>query len=643
MKMKEKKIIKKTIEIYKNRWFIFFATGFFIVSFFLIIFVVGTDAYYKDKILPRVRVNNIVLAGKTFEEGMQALEMATDNFTREGIFFKYKNKEVIVPSIISSTGDPDLSKEIFSFDLEKAIEEAYSIGRSDNPWVNVREKIITLFKGREIELHYYLNKDELKDILVNNFSFIEDPGSDAGLNVEFKLGKYSIEVEPEKLGRSFDYDLAVGDARKSLSTFSPDHIEMYMKTDYPTIKKDKIKEIIPKMEKVLNIAPINLSFSCQVDEVEDEFCENKKNVKIKEADFIEWVGIAKRADEAIIVLNKEVVNSYLEVLAEDQDLPAKDARFKIENDKVSEFQESEDGIIINIKKTLSNIEKGIFIEATSTVDIVMEKDLAKNNMGDVNDFGISSLVGVGVSNFSGSPSNRRHNISVGAKTLDGLLIKPGEEFSLVTSLGDIDEKTGYLPELVIKGNKTVPEYGGGLCQVATTAFRLALDSGISITQRRSHAYRVSYYEPAGTDATIYVPWPDLKFVNDTEKHLLLQTRIEGDDLIFEFWGTDDGRQVEMTEPRIYNIVQPGPTKIIETEDLEPGEKECTESSHNGAEAEFTRKIVYSNGEEKEELWSSKYRPWQAVCLVGKEPDSEDEILIEEEDKILEQIEQENTE
>ena len=157
MKIKEQKIIKKTIEIYKNRWFIFFATGFFIVSFFLIIFIVGIDAYYKDKILPRVRVNNIVLAGKTFKEGMQAMEMATDNFMREGIFFKYKNKEVIVPSIISSTGDPDLSKEIFSFDLEKAIEEAYSIGRKDNPWVNVKEKLVTLFKGREIELHYYLN------------------------------------------------------------------------------------------------------------------------------------------------------------------------------------------------------------------------------------------------------------------------------------------------------------------------------------------------------------------------------------------------------------------------------------------------------------------------------------------------------
>jgi vancomycin resistance protein YoaR len=637
-----KKRFKKIIEIFKNRWFIFFATGFFIVSFFFVVFIMGIEVYYKDKILPRVKVNNMVLAGKTFEEGVQALEMATDSFIREGVFFKYKNKEVVVPPIISSTGDPDMSKEIFSFELERAIKEAYSAGRSNDFWDNVKVKFATLFGGKTIELHYYLNKDELKDILLSNFSSIEDPGGDAGLDIEHKNGKYNIEVRPEKLGRSFDYDIAISDTIKSLSTFSSSPIEMYMRTDYPAIKKDKMEKMIPEMEKILNIAPLILSFSCQADD-EKEFCKDKKNIKITEKEFVEWIEMGKKNGEAIIVANKEVINDYLENLAEENDLPAKDARFKIEDERVSEFQESEDGIVINMKKSISNIEKSIFINSTSTTEIVMEKDLAKNNMSDVNDFGISELVGVGVSSFSGSPKNRRHNISVGAKTLDGLLIKPGEEFSLVTSLGDIDKKSGYLPELVIKGNKTVPEYGGGLCQVATTAFRLALNSGISITQRRPHAYRVSYYEPAGTDATIYVPWPDLKFINDTEKHLLLQTRIDGDDLIFEFWGTKDGRQVEMTEPRIYNIVSAGPTKIIETEDLKPGEKECTESSHNGADAEFTRKIIYSDGREEEELWFSKYRPWQAVCLVGKEPEGEDDILSEEEGKILEQIEEENKE
>ena len=188
-------------------------------------------------------------------------------------------------------------------------------------------------------------------------------------------------------------------------------------------------------------------------------------------------------------------------------------------------------------------------------------------------------------------------------------------------MGEIDGSNGYLTELVIKGDKTVPEYGGGLCQVGTTVFRGALDSGLPITERRNHSYRVSYYEPAGTDATIYDPAPDFKFVNDTGNYILIQSRVEGDDLYFDFWGVNDGRIASTTDPVIYNIVKPPPTKIIETDSLAPGEKKCTESAHSGADAYFDYTVIYPENSTttpiKTRRFSSHYIPWQAVCLVGK--------------------------
>jgi len=114
---------------------------------------------------------------------------------------------------------------------------------------------------------------------------------------------------------------------------------------------------------------------------------------------------------------------------------------------------------------------------------------------------------------------------------------------------------------------------------------------------------------------------DLKFINDTPAYLLLQTKIEGENLIFELWGTSDGRKVEITKPKIYNFVSPGPTKLLETEDLPPGEKKCTERAHTGADAEFSRTITFANGEVKTETWKSHYVPWAAVCLIGKAPAS----------------------
>lgn len=620
--MDETKKINKIVKILKNRWFIFFATGFFM---FILLFgsaIFAFESYYKDKIYPGIKVDDVVLGGKTYDDGLKDVRRITDILIRQGLFFSYKDKEVVVSSIITSAEDPDIFKEVFYFDLNSIVNDAYKIGRSGNKFRDLKDQFLALLGGKTINSHYFLNEEELLDILKNNFSSMEDPGKDATLDINFKNNKFVVNVESEKLGKSFDYKLAIQKSKINLANFKADKIELYMKTDYPVVKKDKADRLVLDVEKILNLYPIELSFYCPDNEIENSPCANKEIIKVSRQDFIDWISFTKQADEILISTNKEVINNYLKDIAAKADIQARDAKFMIEDGKVSEFQESKDGSIVSIEKTIKNIEDNIFMGATSTAQIIMEKALAKNSVADVNDLGINELIGVGKSNFAGSPANRRHNIKVGAETLNGLLIAPNEEFQLVPSLGSIDSTAGYLQELVIKGTKTVPEYGGGLCQIATTAFRVALDSGLPILERRSHAYRVSYYEPAGTDATIYDPKPDFRFMNNTGHYLLLKTRIEKDDLFFELWGTADGRKVEMTEPKISNIISPGPTKIIETEDLKPGEKKCTETSHNGADAEFTRTITYLDGTKDEEVWFSKYRPWQAVCLVGKEKEIE---------------------
>jgi len=242
-------------------------------------------------------------------------------------------------------------------------------------------------------------------------------------------------------------------------------------------------------------------------------------------------------------------------------------------------------------------------------------------------YGIKEIIGIGESNFAGSPKNRRHNIALGAKSVDGVIVPAGEEFSLLKTLGAIDSSTGYLPELVIKGNKTMPEFGGGLCQIGTTAFRGTLAAGLPVTERQNHSYRVSYYERDGAgnnigpgkDATIYDPAPDYKFLNDTGAGVLIRTAIKGDRLIFTFWGKSDGRKAEQTAARVYNVVPPPEKKIVETADLKPGEVKCTEKPHPGSNAVFTYTVTFPDGTTKKRDFTSYYRPWQEVCLVGIDP------------------------
>ncbi|OGY37241.1 MAG: hypothetical protein A3E36_00950 [Candidatus Andersenbacteria bacterium RIFCSPHIGHO2_12_FULL_45_11b] len=159
-----------------------------------------------------------------------------------------------------------------------------------------------------------------------------------------------------------------------------------------------------------------------------------------------------------------------------------------------------------------------------------------------------NLLTTGTTSFAGSPKNRVHNIIVGTEKFNGVVVMPGETFSFNNYLGAVDAENGYLPELVIKENVTTPEFGGGICQVSTTAFRAAMYAGLQVTERHNHSYPVSYYGAPGFDATVYEPSPDFKFKNDMKTPILLKTSVVGTKVNFEVWGTSDGRAVKINGP-----------------------------------------------------------------------------------------------
>ncbi len=270
-----------------------------------------------------------------------------------------------------------------------------------------------------------------------------------------------------------------------------------------------------------------------------------------------------RLDENISV-DSDAIRSYVEDLARKVNRDPADAKFKVENGIVGTFEEARSGISLDIEKSTGVISDAITKELLAAT-LPFESIKPEVNYADINNMGISALIGEGTSNFKGSPANRIHNIKVATERYNGLLIKPGEEFSFVKHLGEVDGEHGYLPELVIKKNVTEAEFGGGICQVSSTAFRAAIYSGMEITARRNHAYPVSYYNPQGMDASVYVPNPDMRFINNTPGYILIQTKIEGTQLTFSFYGTDDGRSIKVDGPRIIEKQPDGSLKATFTQ------------------------------------------------------------------------------
>lgn len=205
------------------------------------------------------------------------------------------------------------------------------------------------------------------------------------------------------------------------------------------------------------------------------------------------------------------------------------------------------------------------IHSTLRIPLVAEATPAKVSRDSISQLGLHAKISEGKTNFRGSPKNRIFNIYRAIEQFDGIVIAPGEEFSFVKYLGDVDGEHGYLPELVIKNNRTEPEFGGGICQVSTTVFRAALFAGLEITERKNHAYPVQYYRPYGMDATIYIPRPDLKFKNNTPGSILMLPKIVGTELSFTFYGTNDDRVTTIDGPHILESNPDGSMRTIFTQ------------------------------------------------------------------------------
>jgi vancomycin resistance protein YoaR len=269
-------------------------------------------------------------------------------------------------------------------------------------------------------------------------------------------------------------------------------------------------------------------------------------------------------------IDEEKVGASLSELALRTEITPKDAVFTgDENGNITLATKEVYGFVIDQEKAKKLIADEIRMSNHSplVINIPGQSVEPKIKASDIDKLGIKELLGVGTTNFKGSPKNRVYNIKRALEQFQSVMVAPGEEFSFVHYLGEVDGEHGYLPELVIRNNKTEPEFGGGICQVSSTVFRAAIYSGLKITERRNHSYAVQYYKPYGMDATIYVPRPDFKFKNTTDNYIMMQSVIEGDILTFRFFGTKDGRTTTVDGPHILERGGDGSMRTVFTQEV----------------------------------------------------------------------------
>ena len=155
----------------------------------------------------------------------------------------------------------------------------------------------------------------------------------------------------------------------------------------------------------------------------------------------------------------------------------------------------------------------------------------------------------------------------------GVLIPPGAEFSFNRVSGFITLEKGYRKTQVIIGGEVKEGVGGGVCQSSTTVYRGIVNAGFPVLERRSHSLDVVYYHQYGygIDATVYQETgQDLRFINDTPGYLLMNAIMAPHfETLIEFYGTSDGRRVEL-EPVVskYPLQKSWYWRVIKGDEVE---------------------------------------------------------------------------
>jgi vancomycin resistance protein YoaR len=153
------------------------------------------------------------------------------------------------------------------------------------------------------------------------------------------------------------------------------------------------------------------------------------------------------------------------------------------------------------------------------------------------------------------------NIHLAADILDGAIVMPGEEFSLNGRVGERTAERGFVQAPVIYEGRFTSDIGGGTSQLATTTFNAAFFAGFPFVEYQPHSYYISRY-PMGREATVSFPKPDLRFVNDLDRPVLIVTSYTGSSITVDIWGRQQGRTVTATQPQVTSRSGGGFTVVV---------------------------------------------------------------------------------
>lgn len=571
--------------------------------------IVGSRILYAGRIFPGVTVAGIDVGGLRPQEAARRISQDVGYPTNGKILMRDGDR--IWPATPMQLG--------LSLDPQASADSAYEIGRTG--WIvnQIQAQFYAWYSGHNLLPSFVFDQRAAYAYLDALAREIDKPTIEASI----ALKGTEVEVLPGQIGRTLDVPRSLILVSLQLQSLRDGVVDLAINESAPVII-DASKQA--EQARMMLSEPLTFTLPAQ-DSGLGPWTIDPQTL----ASMLVFERVKNGDSEQYEVrLNSDSLRMFLIDIAPSLSKYPQNARFIFNDDtrKLDLIQSAVIGRELDIDNSIKTIQEKLYNGEHSIPLAVNYTNPAAIDATSGEELGITELVHAETSYFYGSGASRVQNIETAASKFHGLLVAPGETFSMASALGDITLDNGYAEALIIIGGQTIKGVGGGVCQVSTTLFRTAFFAGFPIVERHAHAYRVYYYEKvsgnrinpdlAGLDATVFVPIVDFKFTNDTPYWLLMETYVSpaNSSITWKFYSTSDARRVEWDTTGTTNVVPAPKTVYRENPDLASGEMKQVDWAADGADVTVSRTVYRNDVVYLQDTIYTHYEPWADVFEYG---------------------------
>lgn len=504
------------------------------------------------------------------------------------------------------------------------VAEAMSVGREGNFANQFLFWLRNIFATTRIELEGSVNETAIEEL----FNEWDDrviaqpihPGS-----VEMREGEL-VAVYPQT-GVGVDRPPARGLVLNALLATERGTVEIPTVTVEPQLTDTDVDQALADAQAMV-AAPITMVYEDQQTVVEVS--------QLQEA--FESETVTNSPPEIVNSFDPDVVNSFLDPIRSEFESEPVNARYQINDDNTVSVIPGESGTRIDEVETAGRLYEASQTDSRTGELPIVEGAEPERTTEYLEDLNVQHLVSQ-FTTYHSCCEPRVTNVQQMADSIDGTLVLPGETFSINDHVGQRTEANGYLPAPSIVGGEIVDTVGGGTSQFATTFYNAVFWGGYEDVEHQPHSYYFSRY-PEGIEATLFWRSIDVKFRNNREHAVLIDTRHTDTSITVRFFGFNHGRTLvgEQSggETRVsvaseggpealhvkgdisdrYNTTSPGDPVYKPDSDLDVDQQRQTQSEADGWSVTVTRTILRGGEDQvQNQEWVVRYRPQFAVYEV----------------------------